>query len=229
MHHDVIFFDIGNTLFFYDYEFLRGFLVECFEIDRSPQELERAHGAMHRQLIDEQVIAREHEAVWNEAYRRWFGLLEIDEKRVGAITTAIRVHPFGHLFWGRMQEGTRELLDWFAGRGYRLGIISNAEGQIQRLVEHAGIADRFEAVIDSGELAFEKPDVRIFRHAAEAMRTTPERCIHIGDLVEVDVAGARGAGFTPILVDREGGAQIDCPTVRTILDLPALELFRSGA
>ena len=38
-----VFFDIGNTLFFYNYRFLSDMLNERFEIDRDPRELEAVH------------------------------------------------------------------------------------------------------------------------------------------------------------------------------------------
>lgn len=227
MNFDTIFFDVGNTLFFFNYDFLRDLLAERFGVRVMTEELEEKHLAMKRSLAVDGLLGRlSQEELWWEAYRRWIVSLGAPEGDVRAISEAIRNHPFRHLFWSRLEEGTTPMLDWFRERGFKLGIISNAEGQIRRLIEHVHLEDRFEAIVDSGEVGFSKPDERIFLHAVERLGAHPSRCIHVGDLFEVDVVGARAAGLTPVLVDREGFAEgLDCLRVRRAIELPGLPIF----
>lgn len=227
MQFDTIFFDIGNTLFFFNYEFLREMLAQRFGVARTVGEIELRHAETKRSLVTDKLVGTlSHDALWWEAYRRWLGLLGVEEGDIRGISETIRNHPFRHLFWSKMEEGTPETLDWFRERGFKLGVISNAEGQIRRLLEHANMEERFDVIIDSGVVGFAKPDERIFKHAVERMGAKSASCIHVGDLFEVDVVGARQAGITPILVDREelsGG--VDCLKVRRVVDLPKLEIF----
>lgn len=227
MKFDTIFFDVGNTLFFFNYEFLRDLLVERFDVAVEVRELEEKHRAMQLSLVRDGLVGTmKNEQLWWEAYRRWFESVGVPPEDVRPISEAIRMHPFRHLFWSRMEDGTPEMLDWFRERGFRLGVISNAEGQIKRLIEHAHLDHRFDVVVDSGVVGVAKPDERIFQLAIERMGAKPARCIHVGDLFEIDVLGARAAGVTPILVDREGiSAETDCLTVRRVGELPALPLF----
>lgn len=227
MDFDTIFFDIGNTLFFFNYEFLRDFLAQRFGVTATTEEIERKHLAMKRSIVAEGLVGTMgHDELWWEAYRRWLLGIGVDEGEVRPIAQAIRDHPFRHLFWARMEEGTPEMLDWFRERGFRLGVISNAEGQIRRLLEHAHVDGRFDVVVDSSVVGFAKPDERIFRHAIEQMGAQPARCVHVGDLFDVDVQGARAAGITPILVDRDGiSPGVDCLTVRRATELPQLSIF----
>ncbi|MFH0799417.1 MAG: HAD-IA family hydrolase [Pseudomonadota bacterium] len=228
MQFDTIFFDIGNTLFFFNYEFLQELLAQRFSISLPASEIEVKHEAVKRSIVDEGLVGRlTHDELWWEINRRWLVSLGIDDEMVKPIAEAVRNHPFSHLFWSRMDEGTPEMLDWFRGRGFKLGVISNAEGQIKRLIQHARLEDFFGAVIDSGEVGFSKPDRRIFSHAMDIMQAKPSGSVYVGDLFEVDVMGARAAGLTPILVDRDGRRQgkADCITVSRAVELPKLDIF----
>ena len=49
------------------------------------------------------------------------------------------------------------------------------------------------------------------------------RALHVGDIYHIDVAGARAAGLTPVLVDEAGlYADADCHRIRSIAELPPL-------
>ena len=231
MQFDTIFFDIGNTLFFFNYDFLRDLLAQRFGVGATVDEIALRHAEMKRSLVVDKVVGRVgHDELWWEAYRRWLTLLGVEASEIRPISEAIRTHPFRHLFWSRLEEGTPEMLDWFRERGFKLGVISNAEGQIRRLLEHAHLEHRFETIIDSAVVGFAKPDERIFKHAVLQLGSDPARCIHVGDLFEVDVVGARQAGITPVLVDRENlSASIDCLKVRRVADLPKLPIFADNA
>ncbi len=229
MNYDAIFFDIGNTLFFYNYEFLKGLLEDRFGLNLNVAQMEEVHRRVQERVIAGLAQAT-HEDRWDETYRSWLEGLGLEEGLLPEAMAAIRQHPFQHLFWARMEEGTREMLDWFRERGCRLGVISNAEGQIQRLLEHAGIDSRFEVVVDSAVVGLSKPDERIFRYATEKIGAAPERSVYVGDLYEVDVLGARSIGMTPVLIDRHGRfPQADCLRVESVLSLPTLPLFTGNA
>jgi putative hydrolase of the HAD superfamily len=81
--------------------------------------------------------------------------------------------------------------------------------------------DRYFAyILDTQEVGFEKPDPRLFEIALEKSGADPASTIHVGDLYEVDVVGARAAGLRGVLLDERGlyeGA--DCPRVRSLDDL----------
>jgi len=222
-----IFFDVGNTLFFYNYEFLRGLLIERFSVDVTKDELEAAHQIIRQSLGPLLDQGLSHEAIVEEAYRRWFLAIGIEEERIETVIDAIRNHPFRHMFWSRMEEGAKELLTWFRDRGYRLGIISNAEGQIRRLIDYAGLTMSFDTILDSHEIGFQKPDERIFWRGLADLNVKPSEAVHVGDLFEADIIGARAVGIIPILVDREGRyPDADCLTVKHIGELKSLPIFK---
>jgi FMN phosphatase YigB (HAD superfamily) len=83
--------------------------------------------------------------------------------------------------------------------GYRLGVICNtgmAGGRVLRevLARH-GLLELFDVTVWSNEFGWSKPDPRIFLHTLELLGgVKPGRALHVGDLEELDVEGARRAG-----------------------------------
>ena len=116
--------------------------------------------------------------------------------------------------WRRPVPGAREALHALLAAGVRLGVVSNAEGTCEaRLAELAvcqvgpGPGAPVEIVIDSHWVGVEKPDPAIFGFALRAMELDPARCLYVGDSVRFDVAGARAAGLSPVLVTPEPSAR----------------------
>jgi putative hydrolase of the HAD superfamily len=77
-----------------------------------------------------------------------------------------------------------------------------------------------DAVIDSHVVGFKKPDPQIFYHALTVSRAEPACTLHVGDLYNVDVAGARAAGLHAILIDPfDDWGHVDCVRVPDLLTL----------
>jgi putative hydrolase of the HAD superfamily len=114
-------------------------------------------------------------------------------------------------------ETVRELKE----AGYRIGVVSNAEGRVEEDLEGAGFSGLFETVVDSHHVGVEKPDPKIFEIALERMGVGAESAVYVGDVPAVDVAGARAARLKPVLLDRHDlYADHDVERLRTIRDLP---------
>ena len=123
----------------------------------------------------------------------------------------------------RLYPETRATLDTLRDRGYRLGVISNFDARLFGLLDGLGIADRFDQIIASSRAGAAKPDPAIFRHTLTECGVDAEQAVHIGDMYELDVLGARAADVATILIDRVGrDMQPDCPVVRSLDEVPAL-------
>ncbi len=92
--------------------------------------------------------------------------------------------------------GRPELLDWLGGR-YRLAVVSNFDytPTVHRILEHGGIRDRFDAVVVSDAVGWRKPSAAIFEAALAGLGVEIRDCLFVGDLPDVDVAGAKGIGM----------------------------------
>lgn len=90
--------------------------------------------------------------------------------------------------------------------GCRLGIISNWDIRLRRVLEEMGADKRFEVIVISGEVGSEKPDPAIYQKAREMAGAGPEdRLIQIGDSRRDDVEGAIASGFEARFLNRWGG------------------------
>ncbi|PSQ43374.1 HAD family hydrolase [Halobacteriales archaeon SW_7_68_16] len=112
--------------------------------------------------------------------------------------------------------GTPTVLDTLADRGYRLALLTNGLGRVQRRKLAAlGIDDRFEAVVVSAAVGAHKPDTAIFDALRE--RLDAPRYVHVGDDADHDVRGAVDAGFGAVHVGGDDPtADATAPTLRAV-------------
>jgi len=135
--------------------------------------------------------------------------------------TLRRMHHEDHL-WTHIQEGTVRAIVRMREMGYRLGVVSNADGRVAALLHRLGIAELVEFVIDSHVVGVSKPDPRIFRMGAERLGLEPGQCLYVGDLYVIDVLGARAAGLQPLLLDPFGQLTQwdDVERIASVAELP---------
>lgn len=145
------------------------------------------------------------------------GVPEAESRSAGQ--TLREAHETEHM-WTRVDEATFEALDVLRERGYRLGVVSNADGRMPALLAQVGLADRFEFVIDSHLVGVTKPDPRIFHLAVERLGLSAGACVYVGDLYAVDVVGARGAGLQPVLLDPFDDLDLPVARIARVADLP---------
>ncbi len=124
--------------------------------------------------------------------------------------------------------GNTPLLARLAGR-YRLGIVSNFYGNLERVCDDAGIRRHFSVLVDSTQVGCVKPDPRIFRHALDSLGVAPAEATFVGDSLLRDMAGARGVGMRHIWLagaaaPAEGPCCSDDRVIRGLRDLEALLL-----
>lgn len=111
--------------------------------------------------------------------------------------------------------------------GYRLGLITNVTDDPTADLEGIGLRERFDVVVASCLVGFDKPDPRIFQAAMKDLGIAPEEGVHVGDQFLADVEGAQSAGLKAILLDRHDLQEGRHPLrVRSLLELPPL--LRNG-
>lgn len=107
-----------------------------------------------------------------------------------------------------------EALSGLEKAGHRIGIISNWDTRLRRVLNEMDQAKRFETIIISGEVGAEKPDPAIYDKAREmAGATNGERLLQVGDSRRDDYDGAIAAGFEARLLNRMAG-----DTLLTVLE-----------
>jgi len=125
--------------------------------------------------------------------------------------------------WEEVPPDVVPALEQLRAAGLTLAIASNANGVLARMFDRVGLTRYFHAICDSCVEGVEKPDPRFFRIVLERAGGEPETALHVGDLYNVDVLGARSAGITPVLLDPHGLYRaFDVRTIRSLADLVTL-------
>lgn len=107
--------------------------------------------------------------------------------------------------------GSAALLRELRTRGFRLGLLTNGTEEQQRdKLVRVGLDGAFDVVCTSERIGVQKPGARAFTTLAEELDVDPSDCLFVGDSIEHDVVGARGAGMRAVLVDHAaaGGADV---------------------
>jgi len=139
-----------------------------------------------------------------------------------AALAELHVYHQTYNLWETVPDEVRPALAALRARGFRLVVLSNANGTLHRAFDRLGLTSAFDVIFDSHDEGVEKPDPRFFRIALERSGATAETTMHVGDLYHVDVVGARAAGLTPALLDvADLYPDCDCLRVRSLTELVA--------
>lgn len=117
----------------------------------------------------------------------------------------------------RLVPGIRETLQYLRGIGVRLGILSNWDSRLERMLAELGLLSAFEFFVISHDVGYEKPDAAIFREALSLSGSEPTRTLHVGDSYPADIVPARSLGMQTLWIapdderdlQRDGGPGID--------------------
>lgn len=120
----------------------------------------------------------------------------------------------------RIYDDVVPTLEVLAARGIRLGVISNWDERLRPLLHSLKLAERFETIVASCEVGVGKPSSAIFQAAIRQLNSPANAVLHVGDSFEMDVTGARAAGFRATQIVRKAAASSD-GQIRSLLDLLA--------
>lgn len=120
----------------------------------------------------------------------------------------------------RIFDDVLPALEALASRGLRLGVISNWDERLRVLLRRLRLDAYFDTLVVSCEMGFPKPSPVIFEHAARKLGLPPAAILHVGDSQEMDVVGAREAGFHALRI-RRGIEPLTDSDIRSFAELPA--------
>ncbi len=215
-------FDVGGTLTAIDFPRIAREVRE-YDIECDATQLMRAEAAT-RPLLSAR-LAKEGEGFDTFQYMFQTMLEKVGGGEAAGIAArdlapVMRIPGSADQLWCFVLPGVREALPRLQALGLKMFVLSNSDGSVERGLKELGLAEFFEAIFDSHVVGFSKPDPRLFAHALEHTDARAESTLHIGDMYEADVCGARAAGVRPLLLDPY--ADWDRPDCSTLPDLLAL-------
>lgn len=110
--------------------------------------------------------------------------------------------------WSK-HSGADELIRSLRHHGKLVGIISNFDPRIHKLLRDMHLYKHFDFIITSYEAKVEKPDYKIFELALnKSLGITwdmmyPNQALHVGNELDKDYQGAINAGWSSVLISKE--------------------------
>jgi HAD superfamily hydrolase (TIGR01549 family) len=94
-------------------------------------------------------------------------------------------------------DNVTEVLSHLKREGMKLGIVSNTEHGIieEEMLKRWNLYDYFDAIVFSCRVGVRKPSPEIFHKILAILKSKPENTIHVGDMPDIDVLGAKRAGI----------------------------------
>lgn len=227
---DAVFFDVGNTLL-YAYPSVAHVCEEILRASGRHHDLGEIEALLplvdeyyeERYLADDTFWTDDARAadVWTGMYSMLCRRLGIPEDEAAALSRSV-YDAFGDAARWRAYDDVAPAFARLRARGVQVGIISNWDTRLEGILQGLGLAPLIDTVVSSAVVGLHKPDPRIFELACRRLDVRPEACAHVGDHYGSDVVGARGAGITPVLIDRHG-VGLSAEGVRCLLTLDDLE------
>jgi len=133
---------------------------------------------------------------WRDVVRQT--LLAADSARrvrdFDACFAALYAHYGRGSAW-QLRSHVRACLAALRSQDLRLGVLSNFDMRLPRILEDLEIAHYFTSVTIPATCRQRKPDAAAFRAALDSLGSSPAETIFVGDHPELDLAAARAIGL----------------------------------
>jgi FMN phosphatase YigB (HAD superfamily) len=121
---------------------------------------------------------------------------------------------------------SRNVVGGLKGR-FKLGIVSNFYGNLDRILEESKLDRFFATVADSSRLGIFKPEPGIFEAALKKIQCAPESAAMIGDSLSKDCAPAHKLGMRTVWLRTESQPAADATsadiTIRSIDEVAQIQ------
>ncbi len=193
--------DAGNTVVFIDHDLIAE-LLRGHGLSADAAVLRRTQAAANQHYTATLHGGGPHEDAWRAFMNGWLGAAGIAQGSAAASAcTMLRSHHDQFNLWRRVPEGLVAAVERVRQAGIAVGIVSNSEGKLHRLMRRLDLDAAFDLIIDSAKEGVRKPDAAIFHRACQRLGVEPWAAVYAGDIPEVDVEGALGAGLQAVLID----------------------------
>ncbi len=227
---EIVFFDAGETILHPHPSFPELFaeIVQRRGYEVSAQQIADVQERLAPHLVDlAEETGIEHgpslspiasRTFWTFLYRRFLAEVEIENDSLADELYAI----FSSTSSYRLFDDVLPALAELEASGYRLGLISNFEGWLEKILVELEVGHLFDVSVISGVEGVEKPDPRIYEIAVEKAGILPENALHVGDSPKLDIEPASSLGIKVVLLDRAGRYPDVSPRITSLEDLPPL-------
>jgi len=202
---------------------IRAVTFDCWGTLIQDHNLDKAMAARTGALVEfagmDEAAARElFDRGWREHHTSWVGGVQYGAEGIAAycctelgIADDLVRERLTEAFEEAGRHGTLEALDGapetlrtLRSAGIRTALVCDTgltPGRVVRdFLDELGLLSNLEFCAFSNEVGVPKPDPRIFRAALEAIGSTPDEAVHVGDLLRTDIEGGRALGMKTVRI-----------------------------
>lgn len=95
--------------------------------------------------------------------------------------------------------GVKEALERLRVQNIRLGVVSNMDDRLERILHAVELRQYFDFLLPSALAGIEKPDIRIFQQALNKAQVDAKYALHVGDHLTEDYIAARKCGMHALI------------------------------
>jgi HAD superfamily hydrolase (TIGR01662 family) len=123
-----------------------------------------------------------------------------------------------------LYDDVTAVLRQLAGRGLKLGLISNSHRCLASFQQHFELNGLIAGAVSSAEHGYMKPHSSIFEAALKLVDVRADESVMVGDSLSHDIEGARRVGMRGVLVHRGDESTVDAgvPIIRDLTELPGV-------
>ena len=185
-------------------------LARRAEITTNPQAVNRAFYQSFAAADRMAFPGADPNAIPELEYRWWKSVVSETFERVGALDKFESFDRFFEELYGYFETAapwhvypdTLPALKRWQAMGIELGVISNFDSRLHKVLDVLGLSAYFQSVTLSTEVGAAKPAARIFQAALAKHHCAASQAWHVGDSEAEDYAGAQTVGLRAILVAR---------------------------
>jgi putative hydrolase of the HAD superfamily len=169
---------------------------------------------------------------------RDFDTLELLKRAGTRKAIQLKEQQWQHLAWlwyeplskiAKVEPDIKKTLAALADSGLKLGIISNTfvnSSSLEKHLEQLDILDYFTIRLYSYEFRYRKPNLEMFRVAAERIGESFENILYVGDRIDKDIRPAIKIGMHTVLKEAYTNADKKVPKgirkIKQLAELPGL-------
>ncbi|NXA18654.1 HDHD3 protein, partial [Ibidorhyncha struthersii] len=137
---------------------------------------------------------------WVNVVKQTFRLSGVHEDGVITLMAENLYRDFCSAHNWEVLPGASETLSQCCQRGFRMGVISNFDNRLEKVLSQCNLRHHFEFILTSEDTGFTKPDGRIFEKALRLSGVPPEQAAHVGDDYTRDYRAAQAVGMHGFLL-----------------------------
>jgi putative hydrolase of the HAD superfamily len=222
-------FDCAETLVGVDWDPARLAIDSAVAVGLTIRDYDEANAAYQRVLAEKMPAYREvclsrdperGDEFWRDVTGAWcqaVGFSAADAAKLHHQAMDGFYGPESEVF--SLFDDVMPTLDRLKQMEVRMGVLSNWDYSLHRVIEGFGLTKYFEFVLASMEEGVEKPDSRFFEIARKKLGLPAGEILHVGDNPVDDLRGAREVGFGALLIDRANPGEFG-HNVKTLTEVP---------